>query len=147
KVWQMDRGLELEEEAISYFELTTGQTTQTCGLCLTDDGAVGASPDRFVGDEALLEIKCPLAPTHVGYLLADELPIEYLLQTQMQLYVTQRQCVWFLSYYPSLPPLLLRIEPEPVYQNALATALAEFCLRLEDGKRRLLERAGGTKAV
>lgn len=137
RVWAMDQGIEREEEAVQYFELTTGKTTRLAGFCLTDDRQVGASPDRFVDDDELLEVKAPLASTHVGYLLGEALPLDYVLQVQGQLFVTQKQACYFLSYYPALPPLLLRIEPDPTYQHAIAVALRVFCLRLEDGKRKL----------
>lgn len=138
-VWAMDVGIEREQEAVDYYELTTGQDTQLVGFCLTDDGKVGASPDRFAGEDGLVEIKCPLASTHIGYLLAGGLPDDYALQVQGQLFVTQRRFTDFLSYYPGLPPLLVRVFPDPRYQDALATALAEFTLKLDHTKAVLQE--------
>jgi len=135
RIYSMDRGIELEQEAVEFYELTTGYATTPAGFCLLDDRSAGASPDRFAGEEGLLEIKCPLASTHVGYLLAGTLPADYVLQTQGQLYVTGRRWVDFLSYMPGLPPLLIRQRPEPVIQDALAGALADFNMRLRAGKR------------
>ena len=138
-VWAMDRGIELEQEAVEFYELTTGYATTPAGLCLTDDERIGASPDRFSGADGLLEIKCPLAHTHVGYLLAGELPVEYLLQIYGQLYVTGKQWVDFLSYFPGLPAVLLRIAPDPKIQDALHSALTLFLDQLTEAKRRLEE--------
>lgn len=133
-VWAMDVGMVREAEAVDYYELTTGRTTQEAGFCTTDDGLVGCSPDRFVGEDGLLEVKCPLAPTQVGYLLAGTLPTEYVLQLQGQLYVTERQWCDFLSYYPGLPALLVRVLPDAAVQSALRVGLAQFCQELEKEK-------------
>jgi len=135
----MVEGITREGQAVSYYELTTNRETTECGLCLTDDERVGASPDRFIGEAGLLEVKNPIAPTHIGYLLAGDVPSEYVLQLQGQLWVTQRRWVDFLSFYPGLPSLLLRVFPDPRYQDALSTALAEFNLKLDTAKAQLKE--------
>ena len=135
-VW-MTQGVTMEEMAAEYYELTTGREVKECGLCTTDDGKVGASPDRFVGDVGLLEIKYPMASTHVGYLLKGDVPSEYILQVQGQLYVTQKPWLDFLSYHVGLPSLLVRVLPDPIYQDALANALSEFNARMEHYKVRL----------
>lgn len=134
RVWQMDVGIDREQEAVEYYELTSGYETTPAGFCLSDDGSVGASPDRFVGDEGLLEIKNPTPPVQVAYLLADELPADYVLQTQTQLYVTGRRWLDFMAYVPAMPALLVRVYPDPTIHHALATALAVFTLRLQEGK-------------
>jgi YqaJ-like viral recombinase domain len=139
RVWQMETGLEREEEAAQFFTLTTGLELQEGGFCTDDDGLYGASPDRLTSDGCTLEIKAPTAPTHVGYLLAGELPNDHLLQVQMQLLVVGCPRAHFLSYYPGIPPLLLTVEPIPKVQEALKTALGIFLESLEVGKRRLDE--------
>ena len=133
-VWAMDVGMMREEEAVQYYEITTERQTQTAGFCTTDDGRVGCSPDRFVGEDGLLEVKCPLAPTQVGYLLAGTIPTEYILQIQGQLYVTERAWCDFLSYYPSLPALLVRSFPNAEVQSALRRGLPQFCDEMEKHK-------------
>jgi hypothetical protein len=143
RVYALDRGLELEAEALEFYELTTQEVTVAAGFCTTDDGTAGASPDRFAGADGLLELKCPLASTQIGYLLAGTVPTDYTLQLQGQLWVTGKRWVDFLSYYPGLPPLLVRVEPDRTVADALAEAVALFTLRLEEGKRRIEELRGG----
>jgi len=133
----MDRGIELEAEAVEFYTLTTGLATTPAGLCTDDAGTVAASPDRFSGEEGLLEIKCPMPPKMVSYLLAGEVPLEHRLQLESQLYVTGKAWVDFLAYGDKLPPLLLRVYPDPKVQAALEVALALFCSDLEAGKRKL----------
>lgn len=144
RIWSssMEEGIEREQEAVEYFELVTGLTTELAGLCLTDDRRIGASPDRFVSDGSLLEVKNPLASTHVGWLLGQKVPDDHIIQVQGQLFVTGRKKHTFLSYYPGLPPLMVQSEPDVRYQDALCAALGEFCARLEEGKNRLKEIQG-----
>jgi putative phage-type endonuclease len=58
---------------------------------------LGCSPDGLVGDDGLVEIKCPNTTTHIDYLWADEVPSEYYKQIQCQLWVTGRQWCDFIS--------------------------------------------------
>ena len=39
----------------------------------------GASPDGFVGDDGMLEVKCPETATHVATLIEREIPEKYLM--------------------------------------------------------------------
>lgn len=128
----MQRGKELEAEARQFYELTNGVTVDQVGFCVTEGKTVyGASPDGFVGKDGLLEIKCPLIYTHVGYLLAGEFPTAYFQQTQGQLLVTGRKWLDFCSYFPGLKPLVIRITPDPKFQAIMASALETFCTDLD----------------
>lgn len=136
-IW-MERGTTLEAEAAAYYELTTDRETRRCGFALTDDGQIGASPDRLVGDDGLLEIKCPMADTHIGYLLFGP-GDEYRLQMQGQLWVTGRRWVDFLSHCPGLPPVLVRIERDPAVLDALTESLPAFCKFINEAQERLAD--------
>ena len=63
----------------------------------------GASPDGFVGDDGLVEIKCPLSATHIDTLLGKSVPAKYRTQILWQLACTGRQWCDFVSYDPRLP--------------------------------------------
>jgi putative phage-type endonuclease len=129
----MDRGNEMEAEARQLYELITGNTVEQVGLCLAEGKSIyAASPDGLVGDDGLLEIKCPILSTHVGYLLEGKLPSEYFQQTQGQLLVTGRKWLDFLSYYPAMKPLLIRVTPDKEFQKALQKELDLFCEELSD---------------
>ena len=120
----MLRGTELEPEARAYYELIGG-TVEEVGFCLHDDG-FGCSPDGLVGDTGLLEIKCPLPHTHVEYLREGVLPGLYVPQVQGQLLVTGRVWCDFLSYHPDMRPLLIRVERDEKFIQALHDALLEM---------------------
>src|SRR5688572_30777229 len=55
----MDRGNQMESEAVAFYELQRDANTQRIGFLTNDDETVGSSPDRFVDDDGLLEIKVP----------------------------------------------------------------------------------------
>jgi len=74
----------------------------------------------------LLEIKCPLAHTHVEYLRDGILPSIYIPQVQGQLLVLNRLWCDFLSYHPSMKPLLIRVYRDEKYIAILHQALREL---------------------
>ena len=51
-----DRGLEIEDEAVSWYEMMNGIDTEKVGFVTDDDSQYGCSPDRLVGDNGLLEM-------------------------------------------------------------------------------------------
>jgi hypothetical protein len=63
----------------------------------------GASPDGFVGDDGLVEIKCPNTSTHIGYMLAGIVPEEYEPQMQTAMACTGRKWCDFVSFDSRLP--------------------------------------------
>ena len=64
---------------------------------------LGVSPDRLVGTDGLIEVKCPNTTTHLNYLFENKIPTDYYKQIQCQLWVTGRQWCDFVSYDPRLP--------------------------------------------
>lgn len=62
-----------------------------------------ASPDGLVGDEGLVEIKCPNTATHIDTLLTAKIPEKYVLQMQWQMACTGRKWCDFCSYDPRMP--------------------------------------------
>lgn len=63
----------------------------------------GASPDGLVGDDGLVEIKCPYTATHIDTILAKEAPSKYVNQMQWQMACTGRAWCDFVSYDPRMP--------------------------------------------
>lgn len=122
----MERGQDLEPMAVKQYEFAQDVETYPVGFITTDDGLIGASPDRLIKNAARgLEIKCPSPPVHLGYLL-DETPIEYKPQVQGQLYVAELDRADLYSYHPRMPAALLRTGRDEEYIKKLAAALAEF---------------------
>ena len=63
----------------------------------------GASPDGLVGDDGLVEIKCPNTATHIETLRTKAVPSKYVKQMMWQMACTDRQWCDFASYDPRMP--------------------------------------------
>lgn len=135
--WAMERGSEMEEEARSAYRIITGESVEEVGLCLHDEWQVGASPDGLVGEHGGLELKCPNLATHVGYLLGGVFPDAYAHQVQGNLLVTGREWWDFMSYFPKLPPFIIRVQRDEAYIEALTQALPAFCKEVDEAEARL----------
>ena len=131
----MERGRLLEGEARAWYEFETDSDVEQVGLILNH--GVGYSPDGLADPKGGLEIKCPMPKTHIKYLMAGEIPIEYKPQLHGGLYVAELDWIDFLSYCPGYNPLLIRVVPDD-YTKQLAEALAIFLERYEAAKKRVL---------
>lgn len=131
----MQRGLELEAEARRLFAMFVDVEVQEVGIVFPDEKKLWASsPDGildFNGEPAGLEIKCPAIHTHVAYLLAEDVPREYLCQVQGGILTTGFRQWFFMSYYPGLPPLIIGVTRDDTMCNALEKELYAFCKRLD----------------
>lgn len=96
----MEWGTATEPLAKAEYELWTSAKVKECGFFR--NGEVGASPDGLIGDNGLLEIKCPKTTTQIDRFLSKEFPSECQPQVQGQLWVTGRAWTDFLSYDPRI---------------------------------------------
>lgn len=62
-----------------------------------------ASPDGLVGNDGLIEIKCPQMATHIETLLSGKVPEKYVLQMLWQMACTGRAWCDFVSFDPRMP--------------------------------------------
>ena len=103
----MQWGIDTEPLAIKEYELRTFYHVEKAGFIHhpTIEKA-GASPDGFIGENGLIEVKCPNTSTHFDTLLNDKVDRKYILQMQFQLACVG--CEWcdFVSYDPRLPDYL-----------------------------------------
>lgn len=106
-----------EPDARLAYETVTGRTVELCGF-IEWSPSFGGSPDGLVGDDGIIEIKCPFkSANHVRYLLLESqfelsaMSPEYYAQIQGNLLVTGRQWCDFISYNPRCirPELALKI--------------------------------------
>ena len=127
----MARGRELEPDAKAYFEFERRCTVQEVGFCKHDEYECGISPDGLIDSDGGLEIKCPADATQVKYFRAGVLPNEYKAQVQGCLWITKRKWWDFLSYHPSLPPLLIRVERDEDFIKELERIVIDACKEIE----------------
>ncbi len=126
----MERGKELEPKAAAQYEFVNDVALERIGFCTTDDGMLGASPDRIVrGEAAGVEIKCPSPAVHIGYLL-DGPGDDYRPQVQGQLMVCEFDYVDFYSYSEVMPARVIRNGRDEPYIALLRDALDEFVVQL-----------------
>lgn len=95
----------------------------------------GASPDGLVGDDGLLEIKCPNTATHIDTLLSRAVPTKYNTQMQFQMACTGREWCDFVSFDNRLPKELQlfvkRVPREDMYIKLMEVEIIKFLNELD----------------
>lgn len=100
----MQHGIDTEPQARAMYTLSTGLAVEETGFVPHPEIAMsGASPDGLVGEEGLVEIKCPQPTEHIRTLTGGEVQKKYLLQMQWQMDCTGRSWCDFVSFNPCLP--------------------------------------------
>ncbi|HYE75600.1 MAG TPA: YqaJ viral recombinase family protein [Blastocatellia bacterium] len=133
----MERGNELEDEARRFYEMFTDSTVRRVGVCYADHKKYACSPDGLVGEDGGIQIKCPSMAVHVGYLVNGKLPTEYFQQVQGELLCTGRSWWDFVSYYPKLKPLIVRVYRDENFIKELQVELEVFCAKLDEITERI----------
>lgn len=105
----MQRGSELEGEARAWYEFDKDLKVSNGGFFELNEW-IGASPDGLIGEDGLIEIKCPKYSTMINYLIDKKLPETYKWQVQGQLWVSERDWTDFIAYHPKLPRFILRVK-------------------------------------
>ena len=136
----VEKGREEEPYAVKQFEFVNEIELELGGFVTSNDGRIGASPDRiFKGHKESLEIKSPAPWTQLQYLL--EGPDDaYIAQTQGHLLVGDEfEAVHFYSYNARTPPFHRVVLRDARFQNVLASALSAFCDTLDATTERARE--------
>jgi hypothetical protein len=141
-----ERGKEWEAEAAEYFAMTTGATITKAGFCTTDDGLVGCSPDYFIGDDELLEIKTGLPSVMIDYYLSGKLEQDHRPQTQSGLLVTGFRKITTMLYNPLMKPIIVSAERNMPYIISMQTMLDDFHRKM-DAKMEILRERGYMEAA
>jgi len=131
----MQWGVEQEASAKEAFENMTGLIVKDVGFI--DHPRIpfcGVSPDGFVSDGCLIEIKCPKTKTHMGYIIDQVIPEEHKPQMILQSAVTGKD-VWFVSYDPRMGEgkqlFIRKFKPTPEEIHAVESAAEEFLKECE----------------
>ena len=141
------RGTELEDEARSFYEFQTEVAVRRCGLVYKDESRlVSCSPDWIIGEDGGGEVKCPGGGKHIGYWRDATIVGQYIPQVQGCLWVTGRDWWDFVSYYPRLPPLVVRVERDKAYIDMLENEVGAFVERMIFARQELLD-AGAVSDV
>lgn len=126
----MQWGTDNEPVARLQYGLTTGLDAEETGFWIHDDIFTGASPDGLIGEDGVLEIKCPNTATHIDTLQSKKVPRQYVAQVQGQMWVTGRQWCDFVSFDPRLPDnaqmIVIRVERDEAYIQELELEITNF---------------------
>lgn len=121
---QMERGNVMEDEARETYAFIYDADIQRVGFIR--NGMKGASPDSLIGDRGGLEIKTAEAHIQIDRLERDRLPPEHVAQVQGNLWVSEREYWDFVSYWPGLPMLRVRVTRDEPYIKNLAGEVDRF---------------------
>lgn len=90
----------------------------------------GCSPDGLVGEDGLLEIKCPNTTTHLEYLQDGKQPSKYIPQMMAQMACTGRKWCDFASFDPRLPEdlqlFVVRLNWDDAYIQEMEAEVKQF---------------------
>lgn len=106
----------------------------------------GASPDGLVGENGLIEIKCPNSKTHIKYLNDGKPPAKYIPQMMSQLACTGRKWVDFISWDSRLPEgldfFVVRLERDDEYIEKMEQEVKKFLEEVEEELTLLKQKMG-----
>lgn len=124
----MWRGIEEEPRARDLYAEVHGVEVQEVGfMTISAPGwTLGYSPDGLVGDDGLIEIKCPRAKGHLATILADEVPAKHIAQMQAGMLVAGRKWCDYVSFCGGMPPYFKRVEFDVDYASAIVAAVLAF---------------------
>lgn len=116
----MRRGNALEAAAIGAYQVETGVLVDESGLVLHPaHDWLGASPDATVGDDGLVEAKCPAS-------LREAPPEYHLAQMQGQLEITDRAWCDYVQHVEGEPLHITRVIRDRDWWAWALPRLAEF---------------------
>jgi len=129
----IERGREKEEIACSAYDLETNQITTKVAFVEKNEW-VGCSPDRLVGEDGLLEVKCPGDGKFVQYRYDRKIESKYYQQMQMQLLITDRKWCDYAVFNEKFPKqiIITRVERDEA-------AIEKLRIGLEAGEEKVKE--------
>jgi putative phage-type endonuclease len=129
----MKWGTETEPQARFMYELKSENKVEEVAFIELDE-SIGVSPDGLIGDDGMIEIKCPTTITQIKRALTDNYSKDYYEQIQMQLWVAERQWCDFLSFDPRLDVdagyLLQRVERDEDFIADMKEKTALFIIKM-----------------
>lgn len=123
----MAHGTRCEPMACAMYEFTCDVTVEHAAWIPHPDlNYVGFSPDGLIGEDGLLEIKCPFSePRHTRTIDSGKCPEDYYAQVQGGMWVTGRRWCDFASFWePTHELCVVRVKRDDEYINRLAVECA-----------------------
>ena len=139
----MQHGIDYESEAAAWYEAKTQRTVTPVGFVIHDDHPnYACSPDGLVGEDGLIEIKCPGSRAHIEHL--DNGPgSKYNAQMQWQLFITGRSWCDFVSYSPrfdgELRGSIQRVYRDEIYIGKLKAGAEKVMSKMDSFKSKMFK--------
>lgn len=94
-----------EAEALRvYAQRTSADIEPADFITLDSERFIGVSPDGLVGDDTVVEVKCPATSKEfVRLVLSGEVPAEHMIQMRHACWVTGRSFAAYVVYDPRMP--------------------------------------------
>lgn len=132
----MEWGTQTEPQARVAYEVETENfVDQVAFIDHPTIANFGCSPDGLIGDDGLIEIKCPNSATHWEYFKAKKPPQKYVTQIQTQLCVTGRKYCDFVSFDPRMPLrsqlLIVRVDRDEAFIAEIEEKVKQFLSEVE----------------
>jgi hypothetical protein len=121
---ELDRGHAMEAEARNFYSFLADVDPQLVGF--VRNGQKGASPDAFIDENGLLEIKTQRGDLLIETIDKGEFPAEHKAQVQGQLWVAEREYCDLIVYWPNMPPFIKRVYRDSMYIHKLSQAVDQF---------------------
>lgn len=133
----MQWGTDKEPQAREAYEFHAGVFVDQVGMIDHPRIAMtGASPDGLVGDDGLVEIKCPNTATHIETLLSGKVPAKYVTQMAWQMACTGRAWCDFVSFDPRMPEhmrlFVQRVDRDDALIATLESEVSAFLTEVSD---------------
>ena len=136
----MEFGVENEPFAREIYEDNRDVKVQEVGGI--EKGGLWFSPDGLVGEDGIIEIKCPQPSQHMRNLLSDTVLPQYTDQIQFGLMVSGRKWCDFISFNPNFPDQLkakvIRVETDYEHQTIMSNNIEKFKVLLSQFKNKLV---------
>lgn len=131
-----ERGHLMEPVARKLYADTEECQVDQVGIILNH--GIGYSPDGLVGSDGLVEIKTKLPKIQVGVILAGEIPKEHIAQCQAGLWVSEREWIDFISYWPGMPLFVKRAYRDDELIAKIQARVLSFYELLDERMNRVL---------
>lgn len=131
-------GEEYEAEAIQRYMEVTGNEVDYKQKFIEHDAYIGGTPDGYIGNEGLIEVKCPKDGSNILISLIEKEVYnkEHMYQMQGYLWMTGRKWCDYVVYDPHINPAfqlnIIRVERDEAIIAGIAGVMEQVKLKIDE---------------
>ena len=135
-------GTDQEANAVRHYEKVTSRRVQPIGFLKYNEMAGGSPDGKIIGENGIIEIKCPFNPAnHIRTLLTETVPKSYFYQIHGNIMVTGSDFCDYVSYDPRMQDeeykiMIIRVDRD----EEIIKAIQERVQEVADYMRLLMNR-------